>query len=128
MPKPAGPAMDHDDDLILARDPQRGGRCRIEDPVVRDDLHFKVVVARSQRPELTDPTADRLVGHGRWVGHSDAAPFFAALKITVPAVALFHAPARALHHDGVEIAAREFDGASRTDAGRYSAEELIHQA
>jgi hypothetical protein len=33
-----------------------------------------------------------------------------------------------LHHDGVEIAPREFDGSARTDAGRYSAEELIHQA
>src|SRR6476659_8430925 len=116
--------MDHDDDLILARDPQRGGRRRIEDSVVRGDLHFEVVVARSQRTELIDSAPDRLVGHSRGVGLSDAAAFFDAIKIPVPTVSLFHAPARALHHHGVEIAAREFDGSARTDAGRYSAEEL----
>src|SRR5215467_988763 len=55
-------AMDHDNDLILAGNPECRCRRRLEDPIVRYYLDFQVVIARSQCPELIDSPAHGLIG------------------------------------------------------------------
>src|ERR1043165_7144959 len=103
MTEAARAAMNHDDDLIMAGNPQCRGSHGIEDAVVRHHLHFKVMVAGSQGAELVDAPPPCLIGDDTGVGRFDAAAFFDPVEVPMPAIALLHAPPRALPHDGLEI-------------------------
>ena len=127
MTKAAGTTVNHDDDLILAGNPERRGRCGIENPLIGGDLDFKVMIARPQRPQLIDSTPQRLIGHRRRIGSADATAFFDPRKILMPSIALFDAPTRTFQHDASEFAPIEPDRSSCADTGWHAAEELRHQ-
>ena len=61
--EPSGPAVNHHHNLVLSRNPHGRGCLAVKDAVIRDDLHFEVVVPRAQGAELVDATLDRVGAH-----------------------------------------------------------------
>src|SRR6476661_3673484 len=112
-------AVDHHHNLIVAGDPERSSRLHVEDSVVRDHLHLKIMIPGAQRPELTMATLNRPIAHVRWIGVSDTPALLDPFQILRPSIPVFDTPLRAFAHDVIEVTPVEPHRAFRADTGRH---------